>query len=154
LLASHSFTVNSKLNQLMKLDMSLQHPTFGFPDPAIYAQVLRQNQNLSVTSYIHQIYNDPVSKGHVPWLTAADLALQLYANDSLSEKSLSQTLGHVLSRLHSKREAVRVSVLPEWAECESFLKGYRRIAAPLSGAIESQVREYENWLRIRCTPAQ
>lgn len=107
----------------------------GEQDPEVYEYFLKQCHSRNCFSFIHSIYPHPFSSVHVPYFTAADLAIHFFNHHWISEESLNVVTEQVLHHLLLKPE----EVLPGWVVPPSF-DFWPVVSRPISEKVSVQLK--------------
>jgi hypothetical protein len=91
---------------------------------ALIDHVARTRGKTKVYSFIHHVYESqgkatPITAPHVPFLTAADLAVRFYDAKWIDDAALTKILGEVAYDSGAGRHLYR-SVVPSFMECGKF----------------------------------
>ena len=91
---------------------------------ALIDHVAKTHGKTKVYSFIHHVYESPgkatpITAPHVPWLTAADLAVRFYDAKWIDDAALTKILNEVAYDSGEGRDLER-SVVPSFMECGKF----------------------------------
>lgn len=122
----------------------------GENDPVSYARIT-ENFSGEAVILMHQLFDDEIPKNQIPWLTAVDLAVTLYALELVASDVVDDILTDILAKLESRDANERERVFPSWAQCKTYFENYSRPQVKLSATQLVQLQKYENFLRKRCS---
>lgn len=143
----------------------------GQKDSLVYDQIKKEYPQLSILTFIHQVYSvhnrfqtgRPLSSGQIGFVTSVDLAEKLHKKNLIDSEDLESLIHNVLSEL-AKEDGNRGSgqmAFPVWLDCRDYfgvtkpklVSNFPSFQGSMNVSQSSGdlLKEYHRLLKIRCS---
>jgi len=132
-------------------------------DADVYEEIASRYGHLNITTYIHTLYSLKINhenragktghkiyQGQIPYLTAVDLGIDLYAKGFIKKSDFTKNFTKALSISMSRDEDVYKSLIPQWIQCDYFNEIYAGPTARLSLPQKLMLKKYNNNIATLC----
>lgn len=136
----------------------------GEYDADVYEEISNRFGHLNITTYIHTLYSlkknrenrsgkmgHKIYQGQIPYLTAVDLGIDLYAKGLIKKNIFNKVFTKALTISASREEDVYKALIPQWIQCDYFFEIYAGPATRISLPQQLLLKKFNNNVAALCS---